>query len=140
MRRSEQNGWGYQFSRDGQSLTASESNSLAYITSDDGRTFMREQLNIGVGELLYGLGERFTAFVKNGQTVDIWNQDGGTSTEQAYKNVPFYLSNKGYGVLSIIPSSSRMKSVLKSYPKRSFRSKENRSTILSSAAPNQRMF
>ncbi|QII50615.1 alpha-xylosidase [Bacillus paralicheniformis] len=92
------NSWRYQFSRDGQSLTASESNSLAYITSDDGRTFMREQLNIGVGELIYGLGERFTAFAKNGQTVDIWNQDGGTSTEQAYKNVPFYLSNKGYGV------------------------------------------
>jgi alpha-D-xyloside xylohydrolase len=31
--------------------------------------------------------------------VDIWNEDGGTSSEQAYKNVPFYLSSKGYGVL-----------------------------------------
>jgi alpha-D-xyloside xylohydrolase len=36
--------------------------------------------------------------VKNGQTVDIWNEDGGTSTEQSYKNIPFYISNKGYGV------------------------------------------
>ena len=32
---------------------------------------------------------------KNGQTVDIWNADGGTSSEQAYKNVPFYLTNRG---------------------------------------------
>ncbi|BDZ49618.1 alpha-xylosidase [Frondihabitans sucicola] len=37
--------------------------------------------------------------MKNGQTVDIWNADGGTSSEQAYKNVPFYLTNRGYGVL-----------------------------------------
>lgn len=92
------NGWGYQFSRAGRKLTESSPNSLAYITAEDGRTFMREQLDIGVGETIYGLGERFAAFVKNGQSVDIWNKDGGTSTEQAYKNIPFYLSNRGYGV------------------------------------------
>lgn len=57
------------------------------------------QLDLGVGELIYGLGERFGAFVKNGQTVDIWNADGGTSSEMAYKNIPFYLSSRGYGVL-----------------------------------------
>src|SRR4030095_13903173 len=57
-----------------------------------------EQLSLGVGECVYGLGERFTAFVKNGQVVDMWNQDGGTSSEQAYKNIPFYLTNRGYGV------------------------------------------
>ena len=28
----------------------------------------------------------------------MWNQDGGTSSEQAYKCVPFYLSNRGYGI------------------------------------------
>jgi alpha-D-xyloside xylohydrolase len=58
-----------------------------------------QQLSLGVGELVYGLGERFGPLVKNGQTVDIWNADGGTSSEQAYKNVPFYLTNRGYGVL-----------------------------------------
>jgi alpha-D-xyloside xylohydrolase len=31
--------------------------------------------------------------------VDVWNADGGTSSDQAYKNVPFYLTNRGYGVL-----------------------------------------
>src|SRR5689334_13710471 len=59
---------------------------------------MHEQLALGVGEYVYGLGERFTSFVKNGQTVEIWNKDGGTGSEQAYKNVPFYLTNRGYGV------------------------------------------
>ncbi len=58
-----------------------------------------QQLSLGVGELVYGLGERFGPLVKNGQTVDIWNADGGTSSEQAYKNVPFHLTNRGYGVL-----------------------------------------
>ena len=60
--------------------------------------FMRVQLDLGIGENVYGLGERFTPFVKNGQVVDMWNEDGGTSSEIAYKNIPFYLTNKGYGV------------------------------------------
>ncbi len=68
-----------------------------FETQDSGR-YLREQLNLGIGECVYGLGERFTAFVKNGQVVDIWNNDGGTGSEQAYKNIPFYLTNRGYGI------------------------------------------
>ena len=63
-----------------------------------GGWYMRAKLDVSVGEKLYGLGERFTPFVKNGQPVDIWNEDGGTSSELAYKNIPFYLTNRGYGV------------------------------------------
>ncbi|MBQ6563324.1 MAG: alpha-xylosidase [Clostridia bacterium] len=59
---------------------------------------MQEALELDVGENVYGLGERFTPFVKNGQVVDIWNGDGGSCSELAYKNVPFYFTNKGYGV------------------------------------------
>ena len=70
----------------------------AYDRGDSTETYMRQQLTMGVGELIYGLGERFTAFTKNGQSVAIWNEDGGTSTYQSYKNIPFYISNKGYGV------------------------------------------
>ncbi|MDV3427959.1 MAG: alpha-xylosidase, partial [Bacillota bacterium] len=33
-----------------------------------------------------------------GQVIDIWNEDGGTSSEISYKNIPFYMTNKGYGV------------------------------------------
>ncbi|BEJ15127.1 hypothetical protein CspHIS471_0408940 [Cutaneotrichosporon sp. HIS471] len=60
--------------------------------------FMVNELTLSIGETIYGLGERFGPFVKNGQVVGIWNQDGGTSSEQTYKNIPFYLSSKGYGL------------------------------------------
>ncbi|MDR2590623.1 MAG: alpha-xylosidase, partial [Oscillospiraceae bacterium] len=69
----------------------------AYLTTNNG-VFFRDRLDLGVDEYIYGLGERFTPFVKNGQSVDIWNEDGGTSSDIAYKNVPFYVSSKGYGV------------------------------------------
>lgn len=80
-------------------ITASQPRSKALVQDPDGKTHLSEQLTIAVDEKIYGLGERFTNFVKNGQTVDIWNADGGTGTEQAYKNIPFYVSNQGYGVL-----------------------------------------
>ncbi|RDU23801.1 alpha-xylosidase [Anaerosacchariphilus polymeriproducens] len=96
------------YRRDGEVITKSGTRDLAlmktdwrgqvYDKGDYKDTYIRQQLSIGVGELLYGTGERFTPFVKNGQSIDIWNEDGGTSTEQSYKNIPFYLSNKGYGV------------------------------------------
>jgi alpha-D-xyloside xylohydrolase len=76
--------------------------SLGFVDTPEGR-FIHEQLGLGVGELVYGLGERFTPFVKNGQVVDLWNEDGGTSSEQAYKNIPFYLTNRGYGVFVAHP-------------------------------------
>ncbi len=92
-------GWQADFRYDGRRLTGSGNRSLAHIEDTrSGETYVREQLDLGVGEYVYGLGERFTPFVKNGQVVDIWNEDGGTSSEQSYKNIPFYLSNKGYGV------------------------------------------
>jgi alpha-D-xyloside xylohydrolase len=90
--------WGVDFLADGRTLTASSSRSIGVITDRDGRHFVREQLTLGVGEHVYGLGERFGALAKNGQTVDIWNADGGTASDQAYKNVPFYLTDAGYGV------------------------------------------
>lgn len=71
----------------------------AYDKGDLEETYIRQMLSLSVGELVYGMGERFTPFVKNGQSIDIWNADGGTSTEQSYKNIPFYITNKGYGVL-----------------------------------------
>lgn len=68
------------------------------IFNKGGEHYLAAQLNLSVGELVYGFGERFTSFTKNGQSIDIWNADGGTSSEQAYKNIPFYLTNRGYGV------------------------------------------
>lgn len=80
-------------------LTSSGSRQVGYIQWPGHGNFLHEGLALGVGENVYGLGERFTAFVKNGQVVESTNQDGGTGSEQAYKAIPFYLTNRGYGVL-----------------------------------------
>ncbi len=101
--------WSMTYLRNGKVITRSTGRDLAlmktdwkgyaYDHGDNEETYMRQMLSLSVGELVYGMGERFTPFVKNGQSMDIWNADGGTSTEQSYKNIPFYLTNKGYGVL-----------------------------------------
>lgn len=90
--------WSLDLAVDGRTVTTSDARGLALVTDGDGRHFVREQLALGVAEHIYGLGERFTPYLKNGQSVDVWNADGGTASEQAYKNVPFHLSDAGYGV------------------------------------------
>ncbi|KAG7092242.1 hypothetical protein E1B28_008608 [Marasmius oreades] len=60
--------------------------------------YINSELNLSPGELIYGFGEQFGNFTKNGQSIKIWNQDGGTSSDQAYKCVPFYITNRNYGV------------------------------------------
>jgi alpha-D-xyloside xylohydrolase len=90
--------WSVVFKGGGQVLTRGGSKSAAYMVDREAGPFVKEELCLGVGEYVYGLGERFGPFIKNGQTVDIWNADGGTASEQAYKNIPFYLTNRGYGI------------------------------------------
>ena len=91
--------WQVDFIADGRVLTTSGFRGMGRaLDKDTGRTYMSDSLMLDVGECVYGLGERFGAYVKNGQTVDMWNADGGTASEQSYKNVPFYMTNRGYGV------------------------------------------
>lgn len=102
----DKNNWSMCYERDGKLLSRSGWRDLAYVKKDwtgeaydrRGKAWMTQALGLSVGEQIYGMGERFTPFVKNGQSVEIWNEDGGTNTEQSYKNIPFYLSSKGYGV------------------------------------------
>ena len=113
--------FGYHFYYDGKPLTWAGNRGTAYVTDVDyeadqrcdynanppypyrKETYVREALSLDVGEYIYGFGEHFTPIVKNGQSIDIWNRDGGSASDQAYKNVPFYLSNKGYGVFVNTP-------------------------------------
>ena len=80
----------------------SDSNDPVYKVSDglyaQRQHYMLLELDLSVNEKIYGLGERFGPFVKNGQEVEIWQEDGGTSSNLGYKNVPFYMSSRGYGV------------------------------------------
>jgi alpha-D-xyloside xylohydrolase len=90
--------WAVEFRAGGRVLAGNGFKGTALFTDADGRQHLAERLGLGVDTHVYGLGERFGPLVKNGQSVDIWNADGGTSSEQAYKNVPFYLTDGGYGV------------------------------------------
>ncbi|MFI2296757.1 alpha-xylosidase [Isoptericola sp. NPDC019571] len=100
-------GWHVDVEHDGRVLTSSLPKSVGAMSATsgplEGGTWVHEQLTLEPGEHVYGLGERFGPFVKNGQSVDVWNEDGGTSSEQAYKNVPLYLTSKGYGVFVAHP-------------------------------------
>ena len=94
------NCWGIRFLDGERELTSTGYRNMAHMTNrDTGKTYVVEQLAIDVDECIYGLGERYTPFVKNGQVVEMWNEDGGTASEITYKNIPFYITNKGYGVL-----------------------------------------
>lgn len=56
-------------------------------------------LSLAPNERIYGCGESFTALNKVGQKVNMFVTDPqGPETDMMYKPVPFYMSNKGYGV------------------------------------------
>lgn len=78
--------------------TEVSSRSIARIFDPQGQVHMSNSFVLEPGEKIYGLGERFSNFVKNGQAIDMWNADSGTETTQAYKNIPLYLSNCCYGI------------------------------------------
>ncbi len=70
--------------------------------------------------------------------------DGGTDSEQAYKNIPFYLSSRGYGVFVNDPGegectpfeqtpSELTKAVLPQLNSRSARKSAQRSALASAA-------
>lgn len=105
--------FGIVYEADGKKLTGSGFRNLGYMQYDraaaskfpgdnylkaDYTPYMVAELSLSPGECVYGLGERFTAFVKNGQVVDCWNEDGGTASQMAYKNIPFYMTSRHYGV------------------------------------------
>ncbi len=105
--------WEYSFESEGRVLTSCGFRNLGYMRvnkkpstmfardnylTEDYTPYMLTELSLSPGECVYGFGEQFTSFVKNGQVVECWNEDGGTSSQVAYKNVPFYMTNRGYGV------------------------------------------
>ena len=58
-------GWGISYYDGDRLLTATGWRNQAYMYArESGQGYMVEQLSLGVGECVYGLGERFTPFVK----------------------------------------------------------------------------
>lgn len=105
--------WGYHFEAGGKRLTSCGFRNLGYMRmnkkpatmfardnymAEDFTPYMLTELSLEPGECVYGFGEQFTSFVKNGQVVECWNEDGGTASQVAYKTVPFYMTDRGYGI------------------------------------------
>ena len=95
--------WSLEFRSPDAVLATAGATALGSMTVVDdqntaGTAHLMQRLTLPVGTTVYGLGERFGPFVKNGQSVDTWNQDGGTASEQAYKSLPFLVTDAGFGI------------------------------------------
>lgn len=66
-----------------------------------------ETMLLNPDEHFYGFGEKFTPLDKRNQRIVSWTVDAlGTNTEKSYKNIPFFLSTRGYGIF--INSTARI--------------------------------
>ena len=66
--------------------------------SDNSRS-INPVLLLSPGERIYGCGESFTSLNKVGQKVNLYVTDPqGPETDGEYKPVPFFFSNRGYGI------------------------------------------
>lgn len=105
--------FGYQFEAEGKVLTSSGFRNLGFMRwnktastmlpdkdymAQTYEPFVMNELSLKANETVYGFGERFTAFVKNGQSIKTWTEDGGTASDVAYKCIPFYMTSEHYGV------------------------------------------
>jgi alpha-D-xyloside xylohydrolase len=67
-------------------------------TSDYSRSF-DAAFTLAPGEKIFGCGESFTGLDKRGQKLVLWTDDAcGVESGLMYKPVPFFMSNRGYGM------------------------------------------
>lgn len=66
--------------------------------SDNSRS-INPVFSLSPNEKIFGCGESFTSLNKIGQKVNLFVTDPqGPETDQMYKPIPFFMSNKGYGI------------------------------------------
>jgi len=73
---------------------------LGFSRTADGRAAFHEAFGLTPDERLFGLGEQFGPFDKRGQRLVSWSRDptGGLASTISYLNIPFFMSDRGYGV------------------------------------------
>jgi alpha-D-xyloside xylohydrolase len=103
--------WGIRFTSDGKSLLSTDPGVIdissrlrtlpfGFSLSDGVPVAYHESFQLAADEVLAGTGERFLPLNLRGQRPVMWNFDAfGSESDRAYKNVPFYLSSRGYGLL-----------------------------------------
>jgi len=71
-----------------------------FTIEDDRVVSIKDSFFTGHDEKFYGFGEKFSPIDKRGQNIEACNYDAfGASSDKAYKNIPFFLNSKGYGIL-----------------------------------------
>ncbi|MDT4761058.1 alpha-xylosidase [Sphaerochaeta sp. PS] len=89
--------------------TQSESFSLGFVERDAKLDRWTYSLHAQANEKFAGTGERFAAMNLAGKTYQLENTDGlGVNSRRAYKNVPFYISSQGYGLLIMTSGHVRL--------------------------------
>lgn len=84
------------------------------IDPDTGTRFWTDAVRIDYNEHFYGFGEKFGPLDKLGQEAVLWQTDAlSSSTEKSYKNIPFFMSTRGYGIY--VNSSAKSRYLMGSY-------------------------
>lgn len=86
-----------------------DSASLGYVERQGRSDRCVFSLHAGLGEKFAGTGERFLGMNLAGTTLTLENEDAaGANSPRAYKNVPFYISSRGYGLLIMTSNHVRL--------------------------------
>jgi len=103
-----------------------EAFALAFVDGPEGIKRSTISFKAQPDEVFAGTGERFAKMDLTGRTVQLKNQDGqGANNRRTYKNIPFYLSSRMYGLfmhttaygkISLADHSSRSVQLLSEEP------------------------
>lgn len=96
-------------SRDVFSQEHMDSMGLGYIERNGIADRCMFSLHAKYDEKFAGTGERFSKMNLSGQTILLENTDAlGVNSRRAYKNIPFYVSNRPYGLLIMTSAHTRL--------------------------------
>jgi alpha-D-xyloside xylohydrolase len=85
-----------------------EAFAMAFVEKDAAVRRSTLSFSAAPDEVFAGTGERFSKMDLSGKTVQMNNQDAqGVNNRRAYKNIPFYLSSRKYGVFLHTPAFSK---------------------------------
>jgi len=86
-----------------------ESFPLAYIERNQRPHRAAFAFHASANEKIAGTGERFAPMNLSGRTLVLENADAlGVNNRRCYKNVPFYVSNRPYGLLMLTSAHTRL--------------------------------
>jgi alpha-D-xyloside xylohydrolase len=72
---------------------------LGFLRDEQGQTQTFFTATLRHDEHVYGFGEKFSALDKRGQAINLWHANAtGNTWPASYKNVPFFMSTRGYGL------------------------------------------